>query len=96
MARTTKFMGRGSLIKRLTSQVGSRTLAENILRARGDMKRDGTLTAKGAKRDSMTAAERAKDRALKASKSGSKKSDRTAKDYVYNPNTNTATLKTRR
>ena len=66
MARTTKFMGRGSLVKRLTSQVGSRTLAENILRARGDMKRDGTLTSKGAKRDSMTAAERAKDRALKA------------------------------
>jgi hypothetical protein len=91
MGRTTKFMGRGSLVKRLTSQVGSRTLAESILKKRGDMKRDGELTSKGKKRDNMTAAERAKDRALKASK----KSNRTAKDYVYNPNTNSATLKKR-
>jgi hypothetical protein len=51
------------------------------------MKPDGkTLTAKGMKRNAMTAGERAVDRAAKAS--GKPKSD-----YKYNPLTNRATLK---
>jgi len=86
MQKTTKHTGRNALVKRLAAQVGSEPLAKNILKKRGGLKKSGELTAKGKKRDSMTAGERAKDRA-------SKKSGRSKKDYAYNVNTNSATLK---
>ena len=83
---TQKFMGKGVLAKRLAAQVGDKSLAYALLKKRGDMDAKGNLTAKGRKRDAMTAAERAKDRASKESK-------RPTKDYTYNPRTNRATLK---
>ena len=49
------------------------------------MNNDGSLTIEGKKRDSMTAAERAIDRA-------SKESGRSISDYKYNSETNKATL----
>lgn len=84
---TQKFMGKNQLVERLSAQVGSIDRAKAILIKRGDMKPDGkTLTAKGMKRNAMTASERAVDRAAKAS--GKQKSD-----YKYNPLTNRVTLK---
>jgi|OM-RGC.v1.032397418 hypothetical protein len=83
---TTKHTGKHSLVKRLTAQVGSKSLAENLLKKRGDMTERGELTAKGKKRDDMTAAQRAKDRAARRSK-------RPPEDYKYNVKTNIATLK---
>jgi hypothetical protein len=84
---TQRFMGGNQLVSRLAVQVGSIDRAKGILIKRGDMKPDGkTLTAKGMKRNAMTAGERAVDRAAKAS--GKPKSD-----YKYNPLTNRATLK---
>jgi plastocyanin len=81
-------MGRNSLLKRLTAQVGGDgEMAKKILIQRGHMREDGTLTAEGSARDNMTAEERAKDRAVKLSK-GSK-----VKDYVYNPAKNTVSLR---
>lgn len=58
-----------------------------MLIARGQMNHDGSLTAAGQKRNNMTAAERAKDRAGKASPKHS------AADYIYNVKTNRATLR---
>lgn len=81
-----KYMGRNQLVNRLASQVGSLQKAKSILISRGDMKKDGTLTEKGQKRNEMTAEERAIDRASRQSKH--KKSE-----YTYNPITNRATLK---
>ncbi|MFN5974975.1 MAG: hypothetical protein ACK48U_11060 [Planctomyces sp.] len=87
---TQQHMGRYSLLKRLTAQVGGdEEMAKKILIQRGHMREDGTLTAEGASRDSMTAEERAKDRAVKLSKGGK------VKDYVYNPATNRARLRSR-
>lgn len=86
MSETQKHMGRKSLVKRLTAQTGSEGMAVALLKKRGHLDADGDLTAKGRARDSMTAAERAKDRAAK--KSGKKPSD-----YQYNPRTNRAKLK---
>ena len=87
---TQQHMGRFSLLKRLTAQVGGdEAAAKKILIQRGHMREDGTLTAEGASRDRMTAEERAKDRAAKLSK-GKK-----PKDYVYNPATNRARLRSR-
>jgi hypothetical protein len=84
---TQKFMGKNQLIKRLAAQVGNKKSAVTILKKRGDLKADGkTLTAAGKKRDAMTAEQRAKDRAVKAS-------NHKASDYTYNPRTNRATLK---
>lgn len=84
---TQRFMGKNQLVSRLAAQVGSINQAKTILIKRGDMNPDGkTLTAKGMKRNAMTASERAVDRAAKAS--GKPKSD-----YKYNPLTNRATLK---
>ena len=81
---TQKYMGKGQLINRLAAQVGDRELAVSILQKRGDLKADGTtLTEKGKKRDSMTAEERAKDRA-------SKETGRPASSFGYNPATNKA------
>lgn len=86
---TQKFMGKGQLLERLAAQVGDRELAVAILQKRGHLKADGkTYTAEGRKRNAMTASERAKDRAVK--KSGGQMSD-----YVYDPSTNRATLKTK-
>lgn len=81
-----KYMGENQLVKRLASQVGSMKLAVDILKKRGDMTASGKLTAKGQRRNAMTAEERAKDRAAKASK-------RSPLEYKYNPLTNRATLK---
>jgi hypothetical protein len=84
---TQKFMGKGQLLERLTAQVGDRKLAIGILQKRGHLKADGkTYTAEGIKRNSMTAEDRAKDRA-------SKKTGLPDKDFIYNPKTNTTKLK---
>jgi hypothetical protein len=79
---TQKFMGKGQLINRLAAQVGSREMAIGILKDRGHLKADGkTLTAEGKKRNSMTAEERAKDRASKAT-------GKPASSFTYNASTN--------
>jgi hypothetical protein len=79
---TQKFMGKGQLLERLTAQVGDRKLAVEILQKRGHLKADGkTYTEEGMKRNSMTAEERAKDRA-------SKYTGRSAENFKYNPITN--------
>ena len=83
---TQKHMGRGSLIDRLAAQVGSKSFAIALLKKRGDLTASGELTAKGQKRNAMTAEERAIDRA-------SKESGRPASDYTYDSTTNRATLK---
>ena len=75
------------LLQRLTEQVkGNEKMARELLIKRGHMNPVGTLTAQGMKRNAMTAEERAKDRAVKAS--GGR-----AQDYTYNPQTNRATRK---
>ena len=84
---TQKFMGRNQLIDRLAAQVGDRDTAIFILQKRGQLKADGkTFTAEGQKRNNMTAEERAKDRASKAS-------SKPTNAFTYNPKTNTAKLK---
>ena len=86
---TQKFMGRNQLIDRLTAQIGSRDKAIATLQERGHLMADGkTFTAEGAKRDAMTAEERAKDRA-------SKRTGESAKAFKYDPKTNRATFKKR-
>jgi hypothetical protein len=83
---TQKFMGRGQLLERLTAQVGDRKLAIGILQKRGHLKADGkTYTEEGIKRNSMTAEERAKDRA-------SKSTGRPKGDFKYKPSTNSVRL----
>jgi len=83
---TQKFMGSGQLIDRLAAQVGSRDTAIGILQKRGHVDSKGKLTAAGQARNAMTAEERAIDRATK-------RVDRPAKAFKYNPATNRATLK---
>ena len=78
---TQKFMGAGQLVNRLAAQVGSRELAVALLKKRGHMKADGSLTASGKKRNSMTAEERAKDRASKAT-------GESTNNFSYDPHTN--------
>ena len=73
-------MGSGQLVDRLTAQVRDRGFAIALLKKRGDMNPDGTLTAKGKARDRMTAEERALDRAGETSVSA-----------TYNPETNRVT-----
>ena len=85
---TQKFMGAGQLIDRLAAQVGSKDMAISILQKRGHVDAQGNLTAAGKVRDSMTAEQRAIDRA-------SKKQDTPKKAFKYNPKTNRATLKAR-
>ena len=89
MTETQKFMGRNQLVDRLSAQVGSRDTAVRILQNRG-MLYPGTetLTPKGQVRNSMTAEERAIDRAAK-------RSGRNKSDYLYSADTNRATLKSR-
>jgi len=82
---TQKFMGRGQLLERLTAQTGSRELAIGLLRDRGQMEKNSEkLTPAGEKRNNMTAAERAKDRAATAAHSS-------PAAFKYNPATNRAT-----
>jgi len=83
---TQKFMGRNSLIDRLTAQVGDRGKAIGILQERGHVDAKGKLTEAGRKRDAMTAEERALDRAAKLRK-------RPTSAFTYDPKTNRATLK---
>ena len=83
---TQKFMGKNKLVDRLGAQVGDKGLAIGILKKRGDMKADGTLTSKGEARNKMTAGQRAIDRAVK-------RSGRAKTDFKYTPGTNRATLK---
>jgi len=78
---TQKFMGEGQLVNRLAAQVGSKELAITLLKKRGHMSANGALTAEGKKRNNMSAEERAKDRASKAT--GDPKSS-----FSYNPATN--------
>ena len=74
---TQKFMGRNQLVKRLIAQVGDKGVAYALLKKRGHMNPDGTLTAEGQKRNTMTASERAHDRA-----------GTTPHTHTYNPETN--------
>jgi len=75
-----------ALLSRLASQVGSTSLARNLLIKRGHMTKSGSLTQAGKKRQSLGAAGRAKSRASKVSGKSSSK-------YKYNAKTNRATLK---
>lgn len=83
---TRAHIGAHQLLPRLTAQVGDEGLARALLIKRGDMTPGGKLTAKGRRRDAMTAEERAVDRAAKAS-------GKPKKAYKYDPRTNRATLK---
>jgi Tfp pilus assembly major pilin PilA len=84
---TQKYTGKNQLVNRLSAQVGNKPEAIAILKSRGDLKPDGkTFTTKGAKRNSMTAKERAIDRAAK--ESGKSKTA-----FKYDVKTNSATLK---
>ena len=76
-------MGSGQLVDRLTAQVRDRSFAIALLKKRGDMAADGTLTAKGEARNRMTAEERALDRAGETSTSA-----------TYDPKTNRVTKNT--
>ena len=83
----------GKLLDRLTSQLKEQGYKDPkgsaiaFLRKQGSMKQDSVeLTEKGKQRESMSAAERAIDRA-------SRMSGRDPEDYEYNPKTNKATLK---
>jgi len=76
---TMAHRGKNKLVKRLTAQVKSKTLAENILKKRN-------LFTELSEGFEALASERAKDRAAK-------KSGKSPKAYKYNPKTNTATLK---
>ena len=60
-----EYLGKGQLVDRLMSQVKSRGFAINILKDRGDLAADGSLTMDGMERDGMDASERAIDRESK-------------------------------
>lgn len=78
------FLGRNQLINRLASQVGDRKKAIAILQSRGHLEKDGkTFTEEGMKRNAMSAAERAIDRA-------SKRLGEEPDVFTYNQLTNTA------
>lgn len=67
-------------------QVGDRGKAIEILKSRGHLKADGkTFTAEGAKRNAMTAAERAIDRS-------SRRLGKPVENFMYNPHTNHAKI----
>ena len=70
-------MGRGELVPRLIAQVGNEAFAKNLLKKRGHMNPDDTLTAEGERRNQMTAEERAFDRAGES-----------VHTHDYNPETN--------
>lgn len=78
------FLGKNQLINRLTSQVGDRKKAIKILQSRGHLEIDGkTFTEEGFKRNAMSAAERAIDRA-------SKRFNEDPDLFLYNQLTNNA------
>jgi hypothetical protein len=78
-------MGANQMLERLTAQTGSREMAIGLLRDRGQMEKDSEKwTPEGAKRNAMTAAERAKDR--EATRTGLP-----ASYFKYDPKTNRAT-----
>jgi len=78
------FLEKGQLINRLTSQVGDKAIA--ILQKRGHLAADGkTLTPEGQRRNSMTSAERAMDRA-------SKKTGKPTNHFYYDQFKNNAKL----
>lgn len=88
MPNTTEFMGANQLVNRLAAQLrangmtgDTRTAAMEILKKRGHVDDKGGLTTDGRARDSMTAEERAIDRAKR----------RYGGEFTYNPNTNRAT-----
>lgn len=85
----TKFLGRGQLLNRLAYQTGNRDMAKQILIDRGHMRADGTLTPAGIKRDNMTAAERAIERAAKESGKPKHK-------FSYDAKTNRASMRRKR
>ena len=81
---TQAFMGAGQMLDRLAAQVGNKEEAKAILIKRGHMTPEGAWTPKGAARNAMTAAERAKDRASKAT-------GLPVSHFKYDPKTNRAT-----
>jgi hypothetical protein len=91
---TQKFMGKGVLLERLAEQMRTQksppkdpeAAARAVLVGRGMMDSDGGYTAKGTARNSMTAEERAKDRA-------SKRTGKPVSAFGYNPKTNMALRK---
>jgi len=89
---TQKFMGRGEIIKRLAEQMRTQksppknphAAAIAVLQARGHLKADGkTFTAVGEVRNKMTAEERAKDRAARAT-------GYSPSSFTYDPRSNMA------
>lgn len=86
MASTPKFMGRNQLIDRLAAQIGDRATAISVLQKRGHLY-PGTerLTSEGQARNNMTAEERAKDRAARAT-------GKPADAFTYDPKTNRARI----
>lgn len=80
-----KYLDRGQLVERLSSQVGSRQVAMQLLIKRGHMTPDGKLTEEGERLNNMTAAERAIERQ-------SRYSGRPTSDYGYDEFTNKAKL----
>ena len=82
---TQRFMGSGQLVDRLAAQVRDKGFAKALLKKRGDMNPDGSLTAKGLDADAMNSGQRATKRA-------SEKSGKPESLYTYNPLTNTSTL----
>jgi hypothetical protein len=82
---TQRFMGSGQLVNRLTAQLRDKSFAIALLKKRGDMNPDGSLTAEGLDADAMTAEQRATDRA-------SKKSGKPKSLYTYDSKTNRSTL----
>jgi hypothetical protein len=78
-------MGSGQLVNRLTAQLRDKSFAIALLKKRGDMNPDGSLTAEGLDADAMTAEQRATDRA-------SKKSGKPKSLYTYDSKTNRSTL----
>ena len=84
-----------AIVERLTRQLRSKgnknakSMAYALLKKAGVLNSKGKLTKKGKKRNSMTAGQRAKARAAKAS-------GKSPKAYKYNKRTNRATLTKRR
>lgn len=80
------------ILDRLTDQLSGRgiknpfSVAEQLLKKNGILDLKGNLTLLGKKRNAMTPAQRAIDRAAK-------RSGRSKHDYKYNAKTNRATLK---
>lgn len=84
---TQKFMGANQMLPRLAAQVGSHEKAVEILIGRGHLLPDGkTWTPEGARRNAMTAEERAIDRAVQ-------RTGKSPSSFKYDPRTNKANLR---